>query len=333
MSVRRRVLVVGAPAVYLLALALTIWAYGLPIARDQLFFWLGLGLLAFSVGRARTWGRLILEWLPLFGLLVAYDVLRGAVAVAPDRAHQGDQIAFDRALFGHDTPTVWLQDHLWHPGHLRAYDYLTWATYMTHFFTVWVLAAVVWSVAHARFRRYVAAVVLLTLMAFLTYWLYPAEPPWLAAQAGAIGPVDRIVPTVWNELGVGTVASLYEDGRLVNVVAAMPSLHAAYPCLLLLLFWDLGRAARVAGVVYTLAMGTALVYSGEHYVLDVVAGWAMAGTAFTLTTARVRMAARTFAAALLRRGALPLRRGRRADDAAVPLRPDADDVPAWLHGS
>ena len=44
---------------------------------------------------------------------------------------------------------------------------------------VWIVAAVLWKVAHDRFGRYVSLVVLLTVMAFLTYKLYPAQPPWL----------------------------------------------------------------------------------------------------------------------------------------------------------
>lgn len=279
---------VGAPLAYLVALGVTVVTWGLPIARDQLFFWLALGMAAFSVGRWRSWGWMVLEWLPFFGLLVLYDVLRGDVAVAPGQAHQAAQIDFDRALFGHEIPTLWLQRHLWTPGHLHWYDYLTWATYMTHFFAVWVTAAILWRVAHERFRRYVVLVVLLTLGAFLTYWLYPAQPPWLAAQDGALGPMDRIVPAVWGRLGVGTVQSVYENASLVNTVAAMPSLHAAYPVMLLLFFWPDGWKVRVPLALYALMMGSALVYGGEHYVLDIVAGWALAGAAFALVTLGAR---------------------------------------------
>lgn len=285
-----RVAVVAAPVLYLIGLGVTIASWGLPIARDQLFFWLALGLVAFSVGRWRSWPRLALEWAPFFGLLVLYDVLRGAVAVAPERAHYVAQIDADRALFGRELPTVWLQRHLWDGvSQIHWYDYLAWATYMTHFFAVWVVAAVLWSVAHERFRRYVALTVLLTLAAFLTYWLYPAQPPWLSARDGDIGSVSRIVPEVWGRLGVGTVGSVYENSAFVNPVAAMPSLHAAYPCMLLLFFWDSGRRVRAAFGLYTIAMGTTLVYSGEHYVLDILVGWAMAGGAFALVGAASRL--------------------------------------------
>ena len=81
---------------------------------------------------------------------------------------------------------------------------------------------------------------------------------------------------------MSTAQSVYENGGLVNTVAAMPSLHAAYPFMLLLFFWSAGRRVRAALAVYTLAMAYALVYGGEHFVADILAGWALAGVAYAL---------------------------------------------------
>lgn len=278
----RRAIVVGAPGLYLVALAIVTWRWGLPLARDQLFIWLGLGMAAFSVAAWRSWGTLLLEWLPFYGLLVLYDFLRGAVSVTPERAHVAPQLAFDRALGGGDVPTVWLQQRLWDAAHPHWYDVGVWTVYMTHFFVVWIVAAVLWRVARPRFHRYAVLTVLVTLGAFLTYWRFPAQPPWMVAE---IGPVDRIVPAVWGRLGVPTAQSLYENGRLVNTVAAMPSLHAGYPVMLLLFFWGAGWWARAGLGLYTLAMGFALVYGGEHFVADIVAGWVMAGAIYALVGA------------------------------------------------
>jgi PAP2 superfamily len=277
-----RALVVGAPVVYLVALSLVVLNWGLPLARDQLFFWLGLGMAAFSVTAWRSWGGMVLEWLPFFGLLVAYDFLRGAVAVVPAHAHVAAQIAFDKAIAGGEVPTVWLQQHLWAPNHVHWYDYGVWGVYMTHFFAVWIVAAVLWRVSRPRFRRYVVLTMTLTLGAFLTYWLFPAQPPWLAGGDAAMPWVERIVPEVWGQLGVPTIQSVYENGALVNTVAAMPSLHGAYPLMLMLFFWSAGWYARIGLGLYTLAMAFALVYGGEHFVMDILAGWAMCAAAYAL---------------------------------------------------
>lgn len=283
---RRNPVAVLAPAAYVVALGASIAAWGLPLARDQLFFWLGLGMVAFSVAAWRSWGRLVLEWLPFLGLLVAYDYARGAVSVPSADAHILPQIRFDEWLGAGSIPTVWLQERLFDAGDVRWYDVASWLVYMSHFFVVWVVAAVLWRVAHHRFRRYLALTVTLTVAGLLTYWLWPAQPPWLAGDEGTIAPVDRIVPAVWDHLGVSTAASVWEGhGDLVNLVAAMPSLHAAYPFMLLLFFWPAGRAVRAALFAYALAMGFVLVYGGEHFVLDILVGWAYALVALGVVSA------------------------------------------------
>jgi hypothetical protein len=280
-----RVLPIAAPIAYLVALGISIANEGLPLARDQLFWWLGLGMAAFSVARWRSWGVMLLEWLPLLALLVAYDYLRGAVSVATWQAHVDPQIAFDKFIGFGAVPSVWLQEHLWHGGNLHVWDYAIWCVYMSHFFTIWIVAAVLWRVAHDKFRKYVALVVLTTVAAFLTYWLYPAQPPWLAADNGDIGAITRIVPEVWGQLGVHTAKSIWEGhGDLVNLVAAMPSLHASYPYMLLLFFWPAGWIVRAVLGCYTLAMAFTLVYGGEHFVIDLVVGYAFTTIAFLIVT-------------------------------------------------
>ena len=286
----RRAAVFGAPAAYIVALTLVTVSWGLPVARDQLFIWLVAGIAAFSVPAWRGWGGMLLEWLPFFGLLAAYDYLRGAVSVTPDQAHIIPQIDFDQALFSGHVPTVWLQQHLWDASHVHWYDYAAWSVYMTHFFAVWVTAAILWRFRRERFRQYAATAVLLSLCAFATYWAYPAQPPWLAGDGGLIPPVDRVVPAVWGHLGVPTAQSTYENSGFVNTVAAMPSLHAAFPLMLLLFFWSAGRWLRAGLGLYTLAMGFTLVYGGEHFVIDIFAGWAMALGVYALVSVGFRRA-------------------------------------------
>ncbi len=82
-----RAIAIGAPLAYVAALATVIVSWGLPLAHDQLFFWVLLGLAAFSVPGWRSWGVMLLAWLPWLGLLVVYDELRAAVSVAPADAY------------------------------------------------------------------------------------------------------------------------------------------------------------------------------------------------------------------------------------------------------
>jgi membrane-associated phospholipid phosphatase len=93
--------------------------------------------------------------------------------------------------------------------------------------------------------------------------------------------VHRVVAEMWGHVGLQPAQALFENhGEFYNQVAALPSLHAAYPMLLLLFFWRDGRWVRLGLAVYVLAMGFTLVYSGEHYVSDILVGWAYAGAVY-----------------------------------------------------
>ena len=78
----------------------------------------------------------------------------------------------------------------------------------------------------------------------------------------------------------------------------MPSLHAAYTLLIALFLWRLApRWGRVLLALYPLAMAFALVYTAEHYVSDILVGWAYALFAFwavnRMADARAARRART----------------------------------------
>jgi membrane-associated phospholipid phosphatase len=149
---------------------------------------------------------------------------------------------------------------------------------LTHFFGTLVVAAILWTWAHDRFAKFATMVCVLALTGFATYALYPADPPWLAARQGHIGSANRLIAIVWRHVPIAHYGSLFEKGQTyANNVAAMPSLHAAYAMLIALYLWRIvPRWSRVLLALYPLAMGFALVYSGEHFVVDVIAGWAYA---------------------------------------------------------
>jgi hypothetical protein len=78
---------------------------------------------------------------------------------------------------------------------------------------------------------------------------------------------------------ISAIDSLAEN-KFANKVAAVPSLHAAFPMLMLLFFWSSGWGSRIFFGLYTLAMGTTLVYTAEHYVSDILLGWIYAAVVF-----------------------------------------------------
>jgi membrane-associated phospholipid phosphatase len=258
---------------------------GVPTSHDLVFVWLGLGMAAFSASDLRhRVPRLLIEWAPFIAVLFVYDRLRGFADGLVFPARELPQIRAENALFGTPAPTVRLQSYLWHGAHhLHWWDYATWFVYLTHFFATLIVAAVLWTWAHDRFARYATMVCALALTGFTTYVLYPAVPPWLAARHGNLGEANRTIAVVWREVPLAHFGSLFEKGQhYANNVAAMPSLHAAYALLIALYLWKLVPGwARVPLALYPPAMAFALVYSGEHYVVDCIAGWVYAIAVFT----------------------------------------------------
>lgn len=301
----RRSLRLIAPLVWLAATVWFVAFEGLPLTRDWIAAWIVLGLLAFSLGDVRGWFRgVVLEWLPFFAILALYDLLRGAADGLIFQPFFQPQIDVDEFLFG-TVPTVWLQEHLYTPGTLPWYGVIAWAVYMSHFFATPLLAGILWKLDRMRFRRYAACVLVLSLLGFATYALFPAAPPWMAGEAGLIPHTVRVIPEIWGQLGIparfGAVGTGYQ---YANDVAAVPSLHAAFSLLVTLELWPGSAAAaawsparrwgtRAALIAYPLTMAFALVYSGEHYVADILLGWLYAAvTVWGVRKAFARWAAR-----------------------------------------
>ncbi|HYY22383.1 MAG TPA: phosphatase PAP2 family protein [Thermoleophilaceae bacterium] len=292
-SPRGRVAVSVAPLVVYLAFSGEVFArWSLWTSRDWIWVWLIGGLLVVSLTDLRGAVRgVVRDWLPFMAMILAYDLLRGVSDGLVPQAHSQFQIDFDRFLFDGHLPTIVLQRALYHIRHPAWYDYATWVVYSTHFLVTVLVAAVLWRVNRERFRRFRTRVATLAFAAIAFFAVYPTVPPWLADERGLIPQVRRIPLHISHDLGVHPVATVFEHGsHFANIVAALPSLHAAYPMLLFLFFWSSGWPVRMLLATYVVAMGIVVVYSGEHYVVDVLAGWLWAAG----TMAGVAAAARGF---------------------------------------
>ena len=237
--------------------------------------------------------QLLIAWSPLSIILAAYWIVHWVTA--PLGTGDGDDanrlgfplhvlgpVRADEAVFG-AVPTVWLQEHL-HDGTARWYDAAAALVYVTHFVTIPLVTAVVWFWVRDRFTEWLTAVLTLSLVGIAGYVVYPAAPPWLAAEAGEIGPVERISGIGWQWLHLDVVADLTDLGQAgSNPVAAMPSLHAGAALLVAgFAALSVGWGWRLVLAAYAVAMAVTLVYTGEHYVVDVVAGWLVAALALAV---------------------------------------------------
>jgi PAP2 superfamily protein len=273
----QRLLRWGGPAVYAVAFGVVLWHDGVPLSRDRLLMWILLGLLAISLTNVRGWLQsVVLEWIPFAIILWAYDLLRGQADGLFFQTHVRPQLDADEFLFGGTAPTVWLQEHLWE-GFLRIqwYDYGVWLVYVSYFLGTYLVAAFLWWANRGLFRRYVVTVSVIAMMGFTTYALFPAAPPWMASDLGALEPTTRTIGIIWSHIPIAHFNTLFEKGsQYANSVAAVPSLHGAYTLLITLVLWRLAPWwGRVLLAVYPWAMAFALVYTAEHYFVDILLGW------------------------------------------------------------
>jgi hypothetical protein len=264
------------------AVALFIVLVGFPGSRTQIFVVVGVGLVAAGAASdsGTRWKRVLIDWLPFYVLLTLYDFLRGSAGnlLLP---HVLPQLKIDEWLFGGTAPTVTLQHWLYTPGVARPWDYAAFGVYMTHFIVSFIIAGVLWTFAHERFRRFAWLFVLLTFAALVTYALYPAVPPWLASKNGYLAPTAKIIDEMWTHVRFGNGSGIFSGtGHFADPVAAVPSLHAAYPMLITLFFWRSAGRWRWLLALYPLAMALTLVYTAEHFVIDVILGWMYATVVF-----------------------------------------------------
>jgi membrane-associated phospholipid phosphatase len=274
---RRRIPLLIAAGLYVVVTGVLVAVNGkLLISRDVVFIWLMGGLLILSLNNPRRWVRgLVVDWLPFILFLFAYDYVRSVADETGFTPHLAPQIKADRLMFGLPLPNVELQSQFYHPAALSWYDYVTWVTYITHFFGTLTLAVILWRFAYPLFRKWRTLVMWLSAAGFATYVLYPAVPPWLASDTGKIGKVTKIKDAMFAHTGTKSITSAVEK-NWVDKVAAMPSLHAAFPMMMTMLFWHKGWRWRVPFLAYTFLMGYSLVYLGEHWVIDIFVGWAYA---------------------------------------------------------
>jgi membrane-associated phospholipid phosphatase len=191
------------------------------------------------------------------------------------RLRVGYPIRVDRVLGGGELPSVRLQRALAGLGRRNAVDrtlsWVHWAWFIEpHGALAWILAKD--SEQFARSARQMSGVFDL---GCIVYAAVPTAPPWWAS---AEGHTDAKVRRIMQEVGEeewGRAWPVLYDALGGNPWAAMPSLHFATSLMAALLLAETGPTAGALGWAYAGALGFALVYLGEHYVVDLLAGAAI----------------------------------------------------------
>ena len=224
--------------------------------------------LAVVFGKARAF---LIRFVPFIGMLLVYDSFRGIADDLNRSVHFTEMIDFDKFFFGGQLPTEWLQRLWWH-GHVSWYDFYFYFFYTIHFLAPVLVALLIWWKRDKLYWSYMWGFILLSFAGFLTYVLFPAAPPWMASELGYIDPIHRISSDIWYAMGVTNFSEVYSE-LSPNEVAAVPSLHAAYPLLMVLFVAKAFTWRRVWWLMfYPITMWIGIVYLGEHYVFDALLG-------------------------------------------------------------
>lgn len=229
-------------------------------------------------------GRFLRDWTLVVLGFFAYILAGNFAQQLTLSVHYKPQIRIDQLLGFGTVPTVWLQHHLYHDttGPLELFSL---AMYVSHFLLPIVLAfGLWWSGRRAAFQELMFGLLAVSVLSEITFILAPTAPPWLAAKHGMLSPVHDIIRQALFDVHLDGLGRILGDSSYYNIVAAFPSLHAAFPivALLVLLKHRLPSWLIATQTAIVLAVSFSIVYSGEHYVADALAGAVYAWLAWLL---------------------------------------------------
>jgi membrane-associated phospholipid phosphatase len=227
--------------------------------------------------------------LQMWAYIAAYEMPNDNPERLAERTRVRYPITFDRALGLGELPTVRLQRAFSNPGAVnrieRALALSHWVWFMTPHTT---LAYIMWRDPD-RFPSAAARMYAVFDIGAVFYWAMPTAPPWWASKHGYLDDRSVQVRRMMIEYGPVFWGDLWEplyDFLGGNPLAAMPSLHFATSLMGAQLLSEMGPGPGLVGWSYALWLGLALVYLGEHYLVDL-----LGGAVLTQTIRRVAPAA------------------------------------------
>lgn len=126
------------------------------------------------------------------------------------------------------------------------------------------------------FLHFSFAFFFVNMLGFTIYYTFPAAPPWYVQDHGFLFQLgvkgsEAGLSRFDAFFGFDLFKAIYSKSS--NVFAALPSLHSAYP--IIVLFYGLKNRVGKANVFFaivTVGIWFAAVYSSHHYVIDVLLG-------------------------------------------------------------
>ncbi len=225
---------------------------------------------------ARDLGTLVLQ---MWAYVAMYEMPNDDPEALEARVRVSYPVEIDRAIGLGIPPSLRLQRRLARPGRITPADQvLIWTHWAWFLIPHGTVAYHLWR-HRDRFPRAAVLTYAVFDLGVLVYWILPTAPPWYAAREGVLedarAPELRRMMIEHGEVfWRGNWDRLY--GLLGgNPLAAMPSLHFATSVMAAHLLTELGPVEGAIGWTYASTLGVALVYLGEHYVADLLAGLAL----------------------------------------------------------
>jgi membrane-associated phospholipid phosphatase len=235
--------------------------------------------LAVLIGQTKTFLK---DWIPFSIILFAYQMMRGYADDLGFQVHIQELIKWELTLFP-IIPTLYLQNRFYpRPFHFHWYDFLAFCFWAFHFVLPIFFAFLLWLKARTAYFRFIFSLIFLSFAGFSCYILFPAAPPWLASQKGFLPTVNLIRLDILMSLRFENPFSWIMVHGNPNHVAAMPSLHAAYPWLVFLFSYTFFRSYGAIFLIYFIGLSFSIIYLGDHYVVDILGGMLIASSIFLM---------------------------------------------------
>jgi len=181
----------------------------------------------------------------------------------------------DRVIGRGTLPTTRLQQALGSPGQLRAHDYALSFVHWSWFFVPHGTLAYLLLRHRTLYPRSAVLMAACFDLGCVVYWAVPTAPPWWAGENGHIPPVRRVMAEAGERVWRRAWHPLYHSLQ-GNPFAAMPSLHFGTSVMAARVLSRVGWGPGALGWSYALTLGFGLVYLGEHYLVDLIAGFVLA---------------------------------------------------------
>lgn len=244
-------------------------------ARNDHYYLLAFSLVTFYAHPVSR--KVIIAFIPFFIYWLLYDSMRIYPNFLFNPVHIAEPYDIEKAWFGISTVQGVLTPNEWFDLHTHpVLDFVSGLFYLC-----WIpipIAYGVWLYFKDKhlLAQFSIAFLLVNIVGIAIYYLYPAAPPWYVAEHG----FELIPNTPGNAAGLLrfdelTGLAIFGDmyNKNANVFAAIPSLHAAFPTILLV--YGLKKGLKYTSLVFFIILvgiWFAAIYTYHHYIIDVALG-------------------------------------------------------------